>query len=146
MKSKLLHQENGFRTFAVVFDKNEAVREPLLAFAREQEISGAQVTAIGAFSEATLAYFDRQTRQYKEIPVQEQVEVLSFAGNLGRQDGKSMLHAHAVVSRVDGTTLGGHFLRGKVWPTLEMIILETPQFLHRVHDEETGLALIDLTA
>jgi uncharacterized protein len=146
MKSKLLHQENGLRTFAVVFDKNDGVREPLLAFAREQGISGAQVTAIGAFSEATLAYFERQTRHYKEIPVQEQVEVLSFAGNLGRQDGNPMLHAHAVVSRADGTTVGGHFLRGKVWPTLEMIILETPQFLRRVHDEETGLALIDLTA
>jgi predicted DNA-binding protein with PD1-like motif len=146
MKTKLLHQENGFRTFAVVFEKNEDVREPLLAFAREQGISGAQVTAIGAFNEATLAYFDRQARQYKEIPVQEQVEVLSLAGNLGRQEEKPVLHAHAVVSRADGTTLGGHFLRGKVWPTLEMIILETPQFLHRVHDEETGLALIDLTA
>ena len=146
MKTKLLHQENGFRTFALVFDKNEDVREPLLAFAREQRISGAQITAIGAFCDATLAFFDRQAKQYKEIPVQEQVEVLSFAGNLGRQDGKPMLHAHVVVSKADGTAVGGHFLRGTVWPTLEMMILETPQFLHRVHDEETGLALIDLTA
>jgi len=145
MKSKLLHQENGFRTFAVVFEKNEDVREPLLAFAGAQGISGAQVTAIGAFNEATLAYFDRQSRQYKDIPVQEQVEVLSFAGNLGRQNGNPMLHAHVVVGKADGTALGGHFLQAKVWPTLEMIILETPQFLHRVHDEETGLALIDLS-
>jgi predicted DNA-binding protein with PD1-like motif len=146
MKSKLLHHDNGFRTFAVVFDKNEDVREPLLAFAREQGISGAQLTAIGAFSEATLAYFDRQKRQYKEIPVQEQVEVVSFAGNLGRKDGSPMLHAHVVVGKADGTAVAGHFLRAKVWPTLEMMITETPQPLHRVEDEETGLALIDLTA
>ena len=33
MKSKLLHDENGLKTFAIVFDKEEEVREKLLAFA-----------------------------------------------------------------------------------------------------------------
>jgi uncharacterized protein len=71
------------------------------------------------------------------------VEVLSFNGNIMEKDGKPMLHAHAVVGKADGTAHGGHFLRGRVWPTLEMIVSEMPVHLRRKQDEETGLALID---
>jgi predicted DNA-binding protein with PD1-like motif len=51
-----------------------------------------------------------------------------------------------VLGKADGTALGGHFLEGRVWPTLEMIITEMPAHLRRRRDEETGLALIDLAA
>lgn len=146
MKSKLLHEENGLKTFAVVFEKNDEVTDPLLAFANEHGLSAAQVTAIGAFSEVVLGYFDPQKKSYTQIPVHEQVEVLSFLGNLTIEGGKCKLHAHVVVGKVDGTAHGGHFLQGKVWPTLEMVVAETPQHLRRVRDENTGLALIDLAA
>src|SRR5205823_11707287 len=146
MKSKLLHDENGLKAFAVVFDKGEEAKEPLLRFAAENGLRGAQVTAIGAFSEVTLGFFDRQKKSYQEIPVKEQVEVLSFAGNIVEKEGKPMLHAHVVVGKADGTAHGGHFLNGRVWPTLEMIIFETRAHLRRVHDEETGLPLIDLSS
>jgi len=145
MKTKLLHDNNGLKTFALVFDKDDDVHERLLRFAREQGISGAQVSAIGAFSRATLAYFDRHKMAYQEIPVHEQVEVLAFNGNLARHEGDCILHAHAVLGRVDGSTTGGHFLQGTVWPTLEMMLVESPQRISRVRDEETGLPLIDLT-
>ena len=144
MKSKLLHDENGPKTFALVFDKDEEVKESLLRFAAENGLRGAQLIAIGAFSEVTLGFFDRKTKSYQEIPVKEQVEVLSFAGNIAEKDGDPMLHAHVVVGKRDGTAHGGHFLNGRVWPTMEMVVTETPAHLRRVKDEETGLPLIDL--
>jgi predicted DNA-binding protein with PD1-like motif len=61
-------------------------------------------------------------------------------------DGKAQLHAHIVVGKSDGSAHGGHFLGGRVWPTLEMILTELPVHLRRVHDQETGLALISLAA
>jgi hypothetical protein len=145
MKSKLLYAENGLKTFALVLDKNEEVKDSLMRFADENRLHGAQITAIGAFCEVTLGYFDRQKKSYRQIAVNEQVEVLSFAGNIVEKDGKPMLHAHVVVGKADGTAHGGHFLQGRVWPTFEMIISEMPVHLHRKHDEETGLALIDLS-
>jgi predicted DNA-binding protein with PD1-like motif len=54
MQSKLLHGKDGLRTFALVFEKDEEVKAPLSAFAVENGIRSAQVTAIGAFSEVTL--------------------------------------------------------------------------------------------
>ena len=146
MKSKLLYEEEGLKTFALVFEKDEEVKEPLLQFAAKNELGAAQLTAIGAFSEATLGFFDRQKKSYQEIPVSEQVEVLSFIGNIVEKDGEPMLHAHVVIGKRDGTAHGGHFLKGRVWPTLEMIVTETPHHLHRTEDEETGLPLIDLAS
>jgi predicted DNA-binding protein with PD1-like motif len=146
MKSKLLHDENGVKTFALVFDKDDEVKESLLRFAAENVLRATQVTAIGGFSEVTLGFFDRKKQSYQEIPVKEQVEVLSFLGNILEKDGKPMLHAHVVVGKPDGAAHGGHFLNGRIWPTLEMIVTETPVHLRRLKDDETGLPLIDLSS
>jgi uncharacterized protein len=35
------------------------------------------------------------------------------------------------------------FLKPHVWPTLEVVLTESPKHLHRKFDPETGLALID---
>jgi hypothetical protein len=40
--------------------------------------------------------------------------------------------------------LGGHILEAHVWPTLEVVLTESPRHLRRKIDDETGLALIEL--
>jgi predicted DNA-binding protein with PD1-like motif len=146
MKAKLLYDENSLKTFAAVFDKGDEVREGLLEFANTNRFSDAHLTGIGAFSEVTLGFYDRQRKDYKKIPIKEQVEVLSLTGNIVQKDGKPRLHAHVVVGKEDGTAHGGHLLEGRVWPTLEMIVSEMPVHLRRSQDEESGLALINLAA
>jgi predicted DNA-binding protein with PD1-like motif len=146
MKSKLLYEDKGLKTFALVFAKDEQLKPSLTDFAKAHQLSAAQLTGIGAFSEVTLGYFDRATKTYQQIPIREQAELLSLAGNFTLNDGEPKLHAHVVVGKSDGTAHGGHFLAGKVWPTLEMIVAETPAHLRRTQDDETGLALIDLAA
>jgi len=96
--------------------------------------------------EVTLGFFERRLKRYKEIRIQEQAEVLSFSGNIVQQDGKPVRHADVVVGKADGTAHGGHFLGGRVWPTLEIVLSDLPVHLRRAPDEETGLALINLAA
>ena len=146
MKAKMLHDENGLRTFAIVFDKGDEARGSLLEFANTNRFADAHFSGIGAFSEVTLAFFDPERKTYKKIPLNEQVEVLSFSGNIVAKNGKPSLHAHVVVGKADGTAHGGHFLAGRVWPTLEVIVSEMPVHLRRSQDEESGLALINLAA
>ena len=146
MKSKLLHDEKGLKTFAMVFDKGDDVRQGLLEFANTNRFADAHLTGIGAFSEVKLGFFDRERKDYKQIPINDQVEVLSFTGNIVQKDGKPRLHAHVVVGKSDGTAHGGHFLGGRAWPTLEVMISELPVHLRRRDDAETGLALIELAA
>jgi uncharacterized protein len=143
MKSKLIY-DGPQRTFVVVFDTGDEVLENLLAFAKENRLSAAEFTGIGAFSDAVLGYFDWQKKDYERIPVDEQVEVLNLTGNIALADGEPRLHSHVVVSKADGTAHGGHLLGAHVRPTLEVIITESPAHLQRRSDPETGLALIRL--
>ena len=100
-------------------------------------------TAIGALSSAKLAFFDWETKQYRPIPVEEQVEVASLVGDIAvGPDGKPSVHVHAVLGRRDGTALAGHLQEGHVRPTLEIIITKSPAHLCKVKDAESGLALI----
>lgn len=146
MKTQLLHQQNGEKTFAVIFDKGDEVVAGLQDFAQAQQISAAHFTAIGAFSEVTLGYFERERKDYKKIPLPEQVEVLTLAGNIALSRGQPTVHAHVVVGTAAGMAHGGHLLEAHVWPTLEVMVVESPQYLRRTVDEETGLALIQLEA
>jgi predicted DNA-binding protein with PD1-like motif len=142
MKAKLIYEEQGEKTFALVFDPGDEAMEELTNFAKENGLSAARFTAIGAFSDATLGYFDMGKKEYEKIPVDEQVEVLSLVGDVALFEGEPKLHAHAVLGRSDGTTRGGHLLGAHVQPTLEVVIVESPEHLRRETDEETGLPLL----
>jgi predicted DNA-binding protein with PD1-like motif len=145
MKTKLLHEVDGKRTFAVVMQTDDEAMACLKAFAEKERLSGAQITAIGALREARLAYFDWATKQYQPIEVREQVEVASLIGDIAvGPDDKPSVHVHAVLGKRDGTALAGHLEQAHVRPTLEIIVTESPAHLCKVKDEITGLALIRL--
>jgi predicted DNA-binding protein with PD1-like motif len=143
MKSKLI-DERDEKTYAVVFDKGDEVMAGLLTFAQNHGVTAAHLTAIGAFSDATLGYFDRDRKDYRKIPIPEQAEVLALVGDVALNQAKPMIHAHVVVGKADGTAWGGHLLEAHVWPTLEVIVVEAPKHLQRTYDPESKLALIDL--
>jgi predicted DNA-binding protein with PD1-like motif len=143
MKAKLI-DDSGQKTLAVIFDKEDEFIGLLTSFAKENGLGASHFTAIGAFRDVTLGYFDRDTKKYKEIPMEEQVEVLSLVGDIALKDGGPQVHAHVVVGKSDGTAHGGHILKAHVWPTLEVVLTESPKHLSRTTDAETGLALIDL--
>ena len=145
MKSTLLDATSPW-TWALIFDKGDEPVAGLTAFAKAQKLGAAHFTAIGAFSDVTLGYFDRAKRDYKKIPLHEQVEVLSLLGDVALDKGEPKVHAHVVVGRADGEARGGHLLEAHVWPTLEVVLVESPRHLRKRHDPETGLALIDPSA
>lgn len=143
MKSKLIN-DGPQRTFAIVLDSGDEVTECLLRFAKEQRLSASQFTALGAFSEVVLGYFDWEKKDYLEIRIDEQVEVLNLTGDVALNEGEPKLHPHVVVGKRDGTAHGGHLLKARVRPTLEVILTESPAHLIRKTDPESGLALINL--
>jgi predicted DNA-binding protein with PD1-like motif len=146
VKEKLLNEESGQKTFAVVFETGDEVASGLLAFAKEKSLAGSHFTAIGALSDVTLGFFDWDKKDYLKLQINEQVEVLSLIGDIALNKGEPKVHGHIVVSKSDGTAHGGHLIEAHVRPTLEVILVESPQHLVRRFDEETRLALIDLDA
>ena len=143
MQYKLLHEDSGQRTFAVVLATGDEVIASLEDFIRREQVHTAQLSAIGALSDLVLMYFDWEQRKYLKIPVKEQVEVASLLGDVAEgPDGKPTLHVHLVVGTRDGSAKAGHMGEAHVRPTLEVIITESPAHLRKVKDAETGLALM----
>lgn len=133
------------RLFVVAVDAEEEVSEALVAFAEEHEITAAAVTAFGGFRSAVLGFFDLDEEEYVRNPVDEQTEVLSLVGDIGRNsDGALALHAHVVLGLRDGTTRGGHLLSATVRPALEVMVTESRTELRRRYRPDLGLTLLDL--
>ena len=143
MKTKLIH-DDGEKTFAIIFDKGDEVAGGLLSFAKDNNLSASHFTAIGAFERVTLGFFERERKDYKRITINEQVEVLSLAGDITLEKGEPKVHAHVVLGKRDATAHGGHLLEAHVWPTLEVVLEEMPAALVRRYDASTGLSLIAL--
>jgi hypothetical protein len=143
MKAKALTAGRQ-RTFVLVCETGEEPVQEILDFVERQKLSAGHFTAIGAFQDVTLGYFDWSRKDYVRIPIHEQVEVLSLVGDIALEGRAPQVHAHAVVGRLDGTAHGGHLLDARVRPTLEIVLVQPPGRLRRRFDPESQLALIDL--
>ena len=146
MRSRLLTDHHGTRTFAVALTTGEQLMESITRFAAERGLAASEFTAIGALASAKLACFDPERREYVDIPVDEQVELASLNGRITRPEGGEgdpHLHVHCVVSRRDGSAIAGHLLEAEVRPTAEVFITDSPTELHRRTDPESGLPALD---
>jgi uncharacterized protein len=143
MRHRQLLEEEGKRSFALIFEIGDDPVADLTEFARRERLMGSSFTAIGAFRRATLGYFVPERKEYDRREIEEQVEVLAMIGNVAVSEGEPIVHAHVVLSRRDYSAMGGHLFGAEVWPTLELILTESGAQLHKRRDRNTGLALID---
>jgi predicted DNA-binding protein with PD1-like motif len=130
---------------AARLEAGEEVLASLHELADKYEIGFATIQAIGALQSATLGYFDPSDKEYHQIPVDEQVEVTALSGNISRlEDGQPFAHIHALLSRANGETLGGHLSEGIVRPTLEIVLTLLPGEVVRRKDPLSDLNLWSL--
>jgi predicted DNA-binding protein with PD1-like motif len=143
MKFRLIDQTP--KTFVLVFQTGDELAKGLLQFAVEQRLSAARFEGLGGLSSVRLAWFSWDSKKYEpSVTLDEQVELLSLIGDVALRDGKPFVHAHAVISKKDGTAYGGHLLEARIRPTCEIVLTESPTPLEKVVDPESGLALIRL--
>jgi predicted DNA-binding protein with PD1-like motif len=143
MKYKVV-EDADVVTYVVVCDPGDEAVAALTQFARAEDLEAASIAAVGAFEHAVVGWFDRAAKDYRRIAVDEQCEVLSLLGDVAEGQDGPILHMHTVLGLSDGTTRGGHLLEGKVFPTLEVVVTETPAELRKVMRPDLGIAVIDL--
>ena len=114
-----IHAAAGQRTLVAVLAPGDEVVASLCELASRERLSAAQVAAIGAFERAVLAWFDWQAKDYRHIPVTEQVEVLSLGGDIalrsvpGSGSTAIFLRSSGPISGIlPGATSGNPFPRG----------------------------------
>jgi predicted DNA-binding protein with PD1-like motif len=137
---------DGSRPWILVFGKGDEVMSGLADWAKREDIKAGHLTAVGALSSVLFGWFDKDLRAYKDIPVDQQVECISFLGDIGFAEGKPALHVHGSVGRPGGSLVGGHVLRAVAWPTLEVFVTVFERPLTKHKDQETDLQLFDLSS
>jgi len=143
MRYKLLEDISGRRKFVLALNAGESAVETITAFAQEHRLGATSLTGIGAFAQASLGYFNPATKEFRQNEINDQTEVLSMIGNIAVvDDGTHKMHVHVVLGCIDATTRGGHLIEGKVRPTLDLFLEESPEHLARGIDPISGLVLL----
>src|ERR1700736_84926 len=93
---------SGERTYAVIFAKGDEIMSGLTEFAMREKFVAGHFTAIGALESARFGWFDRAQNAYRNIPIDDQVEMISLIGVVGMVNGEPQIHAHAPVGFPDG--------------------------------------------
>jgi predicted DNA-binding protein with PD1-like motif len=145
LQARLISETSaGEKTYAVIFAKGDEVLSGLTEFAERENLSAGSFTAIGALQSARFGWFDRARQAYRDIPIDQQVELISLIGDVGLVNGSPQIHAHGSVGLPDGRVRGGHLLQAIAWPTLELFFTAFPTALVKKRDEETNLFLFEL--
>jgi predicted DNA-binding protein with PD1-like motif len=143
MNYKLINDDKQ-KTYAVILESGEEAMEQLLAFAKSLNLSASQFSAIGAFSDTTVGFFDFSIKDYKKNRFNQQMEVVSLVGDITMYKNEYKVHGHVVLANEKGNAFGGHLVKGIVHPTLEIILNESPLYLKREMDEKSGIPLIKI--
>jgi predicted DNA-binding protein with PD1-like motif len=145
MRVKLVESTGGEKVYAVVFCKGDEMLSGLTNFAKQYHVVDAHFTGIGAVSGATVGWLDLSQKNYHPIHVNEQVEVLAMTGDIATFNANPVVHAHLVLGRRDGSTVGGHMWEAHVNPTVEVFVTTHETKLEKVPDDASGMKLIDPT-
>jgi len=131
-------------TYVVRLERGERVIETLTLFLKEEGITFSTLIATGALSAATLGYYDLQKKEYIYLAIDEDVEVASMTGNTAMRGQAPLIHAHAVLSKRDFQTVGGHVHEATVAATLEVVFRAEEARVDRALDADIGLPLMQL--
>jgi predicted DNA-binding protein with PD1-like motif len=139
-----MRYERSNDRYIIRFESGEPLIESFVAFLTEQGVAFANVSAAGAVQSARLGYWNAETRQYEYRGFNEQMEVVSFQGNVALKDGRPFPHLHGVFGRRDFSVVGGHIDEARVHPTLELWLRTEEIEVRRTRDAAIGLDLLDL--
>jgi uncharacterized protein len=116
----------------------------LLALLAAERIGYASITGLGALRSVTLAFWDRESREYETHDLDEQVELVSLIGNAALRDGQPALHLHAAIGRRDLSLVGGHVMAAVANPNVEVWLHPQKASVSREIDPTCGLPLMQL--
>ncbi len=129
--------------YIVSVNNMEDIVEALTAFCKEKEIKSGTITGLGAINEATLRFFNPQTKKYVDKTFNEQMEVTNLTGNVSTMDGKTYLHLHVTLGKSDYTALAGHLLSARLNGAGEFVVEDFGEKVERTYDPAIGLNFYD---
>ena len=123
--------------------KGEELTGSILEIAKDQDITFAQVTGIGATDCVDFGCFNTAEKQYKNLHKDgENFEITSLVGNLSEMNGEKYQHLHINFSDANGIVYGGHLKSAVISVTAEIVITIIETKVDRFYDSDIGANLI----
>ncbi len=132
------------RSYLIRVKHDSDIIDFLTEFAKENRITAATFTVIGALKTARLAFYDQDRHEYSEVSLSGPREIASCIGNISLKKDEPFVHAHIVLADHNGETKGGHLILGKVFAAEVYLTELAGTELVRKDDATTGLSLWDL--
>jgi len=142
----MTHVFDGFN-YIVRLKKGELLIESLTMLAKEQKITGAWISGLGAALWCELGFYHLDTQEYsfKRIdPPAGALEITGLQGNIAWADDKPVIHIHGSFSDEQMRGYGGHVKELAAGATCEIFLHQSQVDFKRSYDEQTGLKLLDL--
>jgi predicted DNA-binding protein with PD1-like motif len=139
---KIIIQDN--RRFILRFDENEPVLQGLADFLAAQKIEACAFNGLGTVVSVELGFYNSHLKEFRKKPFIEDFEVVSLTGNgaLLAADGKPIVHAHGVFSRIDFSLIGGHIFELLAGATCEIFITKIEGGMKRDMNSDFNLNLL----
>lgn len=107
-----------------------------------EDLQTAVFSLVGSVTTATLGAYDQAQQVYVTFQKSEPMEIVSCTGNVSLKDGQPFIHAHAVLTDMNGVAVGGHIFSDTTIYAGEIHLQELlGTSLERKHDAHTGLYL-----
>lgn len=125
----------------VRMDKGEEILEKLKEVCEKENVTLANVNALGAINEFEVGLFDVDERQYHSKVYTGNFEIVSLTGSVTTKEGETYMHIHLSAGDKENEVYGGHLNRAMVSATCEMFINVINGTVEREFSEEIGLNL-----
>ncbi|MGO3751451.1 MAG: PPC domain-containing DNA-binding protein [Peptoniphilaceae bacterium] len=90
-------------------DIGDEVISSISKFAKDNNISLASVSGIGASNDVKVGLFHTKTKEYEEKTFSgEDFEIVSLLGNITEKDDEPYIHLHITFGNMKGETFSGH--------------------------------------
>ncbi|UCE44939.1 MAG: DUF296 domain-containing protein [Methanobacteriota archaeon] len=107
-------------TIVLRLDHGEDILDSILKSVGDADSTMILTAGLGMISDFELGYFDNG--QYITKAFSEACELLSMQGSVAAE-GDPKLHIHVAVADRSHAAFGGHLLRGKVWMSNEIFLM-----------------------
>ena len=132
------------KDYFIYIEKNEKVMDTLTRFCKDQAITNAKISGIGAVKQSEIGAYDTVGKEYIRKQFPDVWELVSYEGNITLKDGNPFVHGHVVLSNHDMKTIGGHLFETTVAAVGEFFLRKFDNDAYREINEDVGLPCICL--
>lgn len=131
------------KTLIARCEKGEDLYACLTKLVCDNDVRSGSFQVIGAVRKAKVGIFEHG--KYEWTLHEGALEISSCTGNCAVKEGKPFVHCHAVFADPKGKIISGHMGEGCIVdPTAEIHVQIYEGEVHRRHDPDTGLWILDI--